>query len=265
MQAPLQWVLSHTARFYGVVTLTIGDGEGFILIDLGKPIAYVFWHGGRILKGHGAHDYFLGQPLLDLSFRRYSPVEFEEALEFCYSNDILPRTGSRTIPSGIEGADKQKDETGIIFQKEIMEDFQDPGEVDVELPASPRIPPPGNQDLENLGHVLLGQVISLPYVQGVSIFYHGENVLSFGGVHLESLVILAEDMLQTAKEISTVADTGDFVHLTLQTPDGSLIIAPYFDEYLCILTTPEVNLGQIRKILREMHAGQSSVDKENEE
>jgi len=32
MQAPPQWIFTHTVRFIGVVRVVIQDGEGFILI-----------------------------------------------------------------------------------------------------------------------------------------------------------------------------------------------------------------------------------------
>jgi predicted regulator of Ras-like GTPase activity (Roadblock/LC7/MglB family) len=126
------------------------------------------------------------------------------------------------------------------------------GEADDEEESEESVGP----DIEEVGKLLLGQIIKKKGVQAVSIFGRGTNVLSIGDVNLESLVILAEDMLQTAKNISSVIDTGSFVHLTLQIPGGTVIITPYYDEYLCILTTSGVNLGQIRKILRDIHASQ---------
>jgi len=111
---------------------------------------------------------------------------------------------------------------------------------------------PSGLDVENLAHLLLGRMLRLQGVQAVSIFGRGKSVLSIGDVELDSLVVLAEDMLHAAKDISSVMRTGAFVHLTLQIPAGKVIIAPYFNEYICILTSPGVNLGQIRKILKEI-------------
>ena len=45
MQAPPQWIFSHTVRFVGIVRIVIQDGEGFILIRKGTPLAYYFRHG----------------------------------------------------------------------------------------------------------------------------------------------------------------------------------------------------------------------------
>ena len=58
MQAPLTWISSHTVRFIGVVRVVIQDGEGFILINKGKPIIHFFKLGTIELKGHSALDYF---------------------------------------------------------------------------------------------------------------------------------------------------------------------------------------------------------------
>ena len=45
MQAPPQWIFSHTLRFIGIVRIVIQDGEGFILINKGKVLGYYFKHG----------------------------------------------------------------------------------------------------------------------------------------------------------------------------------------------------------------------------
>ena len=45
MQAPPQWIFTHTVRFVGIVRVVIQDGEGFILIKRGKPLSYYFKHG----------------------------------------------------------------------------------------------------------------------------------------------------------------------------------------------------------------------------
>lgn len=292
MQASLDWVLAHTARFYGIVRLTIGEGEGFILINFGRPVAASFRQGQRLLKGSGALDFFKAQQLIDFTFIKYNDDEFGEAQRFCTESAIIPRPrespreapreASRDIsreqprePRAPASSDEirkvsspevkilpaEAAETGPAMdepaeQPVIATGFEEEG---IPIPGRTR---DGVTDLEQAGHVLLGQVLRLPYVQAVSIFSRGTNVLSFGNVKIESLVVLAEDMLQTAKEISRATDAGSFVHLTLQIPEGNVIIAPYYGEYLCILTDPGINLGQIRKILRAIHAGQLSEEGE---
>lgn len=56
MQAPPEWIFSHTVRFVGIVRIVIQDGEGFILIKRGRPVYYYFQHGRIELKGNSALD-----------------------------------------------------------------------------------------------------------------------------------------------------------------------------------------------------------------
>ncbi len=54
MQAPLEWIYSHTARFVGIVAITVQDGKGFILVRKGTPLAYYFRYAANMLKGPAA-------------------------------------------------------------------------------------------------------------------------------------------------------------------------------------------------------------------
>jgi predicted regulator of Ras-like GTPase activity (Roadblock/LC7/MglB family) len=83
------------------------------------------------------------------------------------------------------------------------------------------------------------------------------HIISIGDINLDTLVSSAEDMLMTVNELDTIMEWGSFVQMTIQVPSGSVIIAPFFNEYLCILTTPEINLGRIRRILREIKLQQN--------
>jgi hypothetical protein len=40
--------------------------------------------------------------------------------------------------------------------------------------------------------------------------------------------------------------------MTLQIPEGNVIVAPYEEYYLCLLTTRTINIGHIRRILRDL-------------
>ena len=73
MRASFDWILSHTARFAGIVVVTVQDSRGFILIDKGKPLAYYFRHGKRVLKGHNAYEYFRSQDAILFELRRVQP------------------------------------------------------------------------------------------------------------------------------------------------------------------------------------------------
>jgi predicted regulator of Ras-like GTPase activity (Roadblock/LC7/MglB family) len=337
MRASFDWVLSHTARFAGIVVVTVQDSRGFILIDKGKPLAYYFRHGKRVLKGHNAYEYFRSQDAILFELRRYNPEEMAKALEIASAED--KKTPSQesvflagnqpdlpTEPGGISGkkdtvhsmtgntrsingeeagkagsingeeignvrpingeetgnagsinreetgreeagpAPEESQTTGILAARVLAqmagtgpyqenEDFKEEYEGPVEEEPEVLLFETEDEVVANVGELLLGQIIGLPGVVAVSIFKEGMNILSIGDISLESLIADAEDLLGSAKEVSSVIRTGPFVQMTLQIPAGNVIIAPYWDEYLCILTRPGVNLGQIRKILRDIPAG----------
>jgi len=338
MRASFDWVLSHTARFAGIVVVTVQDSRGFILIDKGKPLAYYFRHGKRVLKGHNAYEYFRSQDAILFELRRYNPEEMAKALEIASAED--KKTPSQesvflagnhqpdlpTEPGGVSGkkdtvhpmtgntrsindeetgntrsindeetgnarsindeeagkagsinreetgreeagpAPEESQTTGILAARVLAqmagsgsyqesEDFKEEYEGSVEEEPEVLLFETEDEVVANVGELLLGQIIGLPGVVAVSIFKGGMNILSIGDISLESLIADAEDLLGSAKEVSSVIRTGPFVQMTLQIPAGNVIIAPYWDEYLCILTRPGVNLGQIRKILRDIPAG----------
>jgi hypothetical protein len=47
-------------------------------------------------------------------------------------------------------------------------------------------------------------------------------------------------------------DWGSFVHMTLQIPGANVIIGSYRDYHLCLLTTQTINIGHVRRILRDL-------------
>jgi hypothetical protein len=112
--------------------------------------------------------------------------------------------------------------------------------------------PAGEIDLKVIAQILLGQIKKIPGVIAVTIFHKDTKLLSIGDVNLEPLVTTADDILAMVKGLNSVMEWGIFVHMTLQFSTGNVIIAPFFDEYVCIVTTPEINLGRIRRILRDI-------------
>jgi hypothetical protein len=304
MKASLEWVLSHTARFAGVVIINIQESRGFILIDKGKPLAYYFRHGKRVLKGHNAFEYFSSQSHIQFELRRFTTEEMSRALDIVATEDkktpqmesvflgriIYQETAASTpdivrdeVVSNTEEQTEMASDEPVISREgpvpvydmtseqlasAIMEEMTGPEEfpenTGSDLEEEPNDnefkPPPvsfasDDEVVANVGELLLGQIIGLPGVIAVSIFKRGMNVLSIGDISLENLIEVAEDLIGSAREVSSVMRTGPFVQMTLQIPAGNIIIAPYWDEYLCILTNQEINLGQIRKILREIPAG----------
>lgn len=297
MRASLQWILSHTARFAGLIHVTIQGSRGFILINKGKPLAYYFRHGQNILKGHTAYEYFLSQPFIQFELRKYTALEMTLAIGLTSAADgdsgqsnlgkptkevtndvsdpsIPPLSSVTTSDNNSPPVDKSAGEDGFsvyesdsseysAFAKDTIpylglsrnltlsqEDEDDPA-------LFPHVPLRTIGKLldtkkTDVGDLILGQIINLPGVLAVTIFRRGLNVLSIGDIDPENLVDVAEDLINSAKGLSSVMRTGPFIQVTLQIPAGNIIIAPYYDEYVCILTSPGINLGQIRKIIREL-------------
>src|SRR5512138_1074406 len=87
MQAPPEWVFSHTAKFTGIVRVTIREGSGFSLIRKGRALVHYFRYGDTVLCGEEAEKYIRSQPVLEFSLCRYSPEEFSRALAACGIDD----------------------------------------------------------------------------------------------------------------------------------------------------------------------------------
>jgi len=296
MRASLQWILSHTARFAGLVLVTIQGSHGFILINMGKPLLYYFRHGTTVLKGHTAYEYFRSQPFIQFELRKYTVLEMTLALSIASAGEGNPgattpgkrsdgmpvenavsresssgetSSGEGEIPStqssGEDGNSVyEMDPTGYSeFAKEtvsyagLSQDAIVSPEGGPDPSLFPYISPGGIDEPQepqktDIGELILGQILNLPGVLAVTIFRRGLNVLSIGNINTENLVNVAEDLIESAKGLSFVMRTGPFIQVTLQIPAGNILIAPYYSEYVCILTSPGINLGQIRKIIREL-------------
>jgi predicted regulator of Ras-like GTPase activity (Roadblock/LC7/MglB family) len=109
-------------------------------------------------------------------------------------------------------------------------------------------------DFQEIARILLGRIKAVHGVIAVMVFNKDTHLISIGDVNLDKLVSSAEDMLMTVNQLDSVMQWGSFVQMTIQVPTGNVIVSPFFDEYLCILTSPEINLGRIRRILREIKA-----------
>lgn len=118
---------------------------------------------------------------------------------------------------------------------------------------------PDDSPVEMVARVLFGQILLMPGVVSVSIFNQGLAVLTMGEVNMEDISVLAEDLLSQALHVARMMHMGDFIQMTLQIPGGNVIIAPFHNENLCILTTPEINLAQIRRLLRDIQRGQCGL------
>ena len=127
----------------------------------------------------------------------------------------------------------------------------------VDIPAT--VPQPILLDESNIK--LIGQIKKYNGVVAISVFNDERNILLMGDVDIEQLLKIARRMLATTRKISPLVELGSFVHMTLQNPEGNIIIAPYYDVYLCLFTTRTINVGHIRRILRELQVTKKSRNK----
>jgi hypothetical protein len=280
MQAPPQWIFTHTVRFVGVVRVVIQDGEGFILIKKGKALMYFFKHGRIELRGHAALDYFNSFPTIEFNLCKYTPEEFSQALKICNVDEIPPesvagvREQTPAAPEPTEGGEKSTEETPAVSQPgqalPVLPEIPEPVTPEPEIPepvreipviaapakpvplvsGRPLVPQPAV--LEDPDIKIIGQIKKLNGIVAISVFNDDRNILLMGDVEIEPLLKIARTMLSTTNRITPHLYWGSFVHMTLQIPEGNVIIAPYHENHLCILTTRTINIGHIRRILRDL-------------
>jgi hypothetical protein len=99
---------------------------------------------------------------------------------------------------------------------------------------------------------ILSQIREIDGIVAISVFNDTRIVITVGDTDSETLLKIARTMLETAKKITPRPTWGPFVHMTIELPAGNMIIAPYHDNYLCLLTTRSINIGHIRRILRDL-------------
>lgn len=267
MQAPPQWIFTHTIRFVGVVRIVIQDGEGFILIKKGKPLVYYFKHGRIELRGNAALDYFNSHPIIEFNLCKYTPEEFSQALKICNVDDIIPESAGRQDQIVPVVTQEKGEEKIVEIRPGIKQPEQEPA------PEQPEKPEPSTEELvreksladdtqrplvpqpvvlEDPDIKIIGQIKKLNGIVAISVFDDDRNILLMGDVEIEPLLKVARTMLATTNKITPRLDWGSFVHMTLQIPEGNVIVAPYHENHLCILTTRTINIGHIRRILRDL-------------
>ena len=96
-------------------------------------------------------------------------------------------------------------------------------EYPVDIPAT--VPQPVL--LEESDIKLIGQIKKLNGVVAISVFNNERNILLMGDVDIEPLLKIARNMLATTRKISPLVKWGSFVHMTLKSPEGNIIIAPF--------------------------------------
>ncbi len=224
MQAPLRWIHSHTVRFVGIAVIRVSDGNGFILIRKGTPLAYYFKHASTVLKGPAAQKYFAQQSIVDFDLRRLTPDEFREAYSICSAEGIA-------LP--LEESDNDAPTAPVAVA----------GEVRPANAIAARAEDP---------HDGIASLLQQPGILAVARFRDGLAVATAGEIDFEFLVVIAEDLVRWASSLDCVAEMGPFVQMTHFYRDGNVIITPLDGDYLCIVTTPGMHFGQIRRILRDL-------------
>ncbi len=105
---------------------------------------------------------------------------------------------------------------------------------------------------------ILTQIREIEGVVAISVFNDSRIVLMVGDSDSEVLLKIARSMLETAKKVKPRLTWGPFIHMTIEIPAGNMIIAPYRDNYLCLLTTRTINVGHIRRMLRDLQRRSST-------
>ncbi len=106
--------------------------------------------------------------------------------------------------------------------------------------------PPGTFNAPDIQ--IIGQIKKLNGIVAISVFDEGRNIILMGDIEVEPLLKLSRKMLETTRKIVPFLDWGPLVHMTLQVSGANVIIAPYRDYHLCLLTTRTINIGHIRDL-----------------
>jgi predicted regulator of Ras-like GTPase activity (Roadblock/LC7/MglB family) len=105
---------------------------------------------------------------------------------------------------------------------------------------------------ENTLAGILEWIAHTPGVSAAAIIREGSIVNSRGGDSLKELVEPAEEVLLSIFEILALFSSGPFIQVTIRFFGRNVTIAPFNDSYLLVLTNPEINLGQIRKLVHDV-------------
>jgi hypothetical protein len=229
MEAPYHWILRHTARFTGIVTISFQDGEGFLLARRGKPFAS-FVHTNKVsCAGIRACDYCASQQLLHFSLYRYTLDEFREALEVCRILGIPPLDN---LPG--------------------TKNHPDPGE-DQRPPITPPDPEhlmPGPEET-----MALDNLLREPGFMAYAVFSNGSDPLCAGSGDLTRFVALAKRMAESFCTLSGTLSTSPQMQTFVETPGGYVVIMAQGPTSTCFLTDNTVPLGQIRSVMKEFYNG----------
>lgn len=241
IDAPLSWLISHTAKFAGAILVRVYAGEGFVLVLNGRPVAFYFRMGTTELKGAQAQEFLAAQESLNASLRRYTHEELQQALSIVSGEGIpvdrQPEIAHPGKPSEVS--------PGPVPEISVSERAAGVGEgEEVTVPAT------GSAEVTL--DTMLDDIIGHAGVVAVTFLKEGNLLISRGSVSLDGLVQPGEDLLISAAEMMVLLTAGPLVRITVGVQGNSLTIAPFRDGYLFVLTGPGVNIGQARKLVSEI-------------
>lgn len=220
MTAPLTEVLPFTEAFHAAILVRTDDGEGFVLSAEGKAVAAWYQDRAEELRGERALAHLLALPSLPCELSRYGDDEYTLALERCR-------------------------DAGYLVEGESRED-------EVEAAPAPADGESAEPAVPELNEESLRLILSQPGVIAVSAFYEGFAVQSVGATDFDRIAAVSEDFLRAGLKIASDMEMGGLDEIILETPGGKLIIAPFGDLSLCVLTAANANLGLVRVALRSI-------------
>jgi predicted regulator of Ras-like GTPase activity (Roadblock/LC7/MglB family) len=276
IEASLDWLLSHTPRFFGAILVRIYTGEGFILIERGRPVGFSFRLGNRVLLGAAAWQFFDQQEFMNASLLRYTDEEFRKAMVLAGPDALVPGAreklkgiiqghGSAPVATtGTRGMVRGHDSTPVAISTGTQGHGSAPvatatglrmeeTAAHISRQTEPAAPFPARITFEDhTPEAVLDCLSPLPGIAAIAIFREGSIVDCRGKTSLDNLVMPAEDILLSAWEILALLSTGPLAQFTLQLSGMSVSIVPFMNGYLLILTEPNFNLGQIRKLVHDV-------------
>jgi predicted regulator of Ras-like GTPase activity (Roadblock/LC7/MglB family) len=249
MQAPLQWILTHTSRFVGAVVITVQDGRGVILIEKGKACGYYFHHENVVLKGRSAFDYFNALQAIDFDLRKYTPEEFTRAITLYDGEDAVLAPAApeeEPLPEPEDGGvGDVRDMLQMLTTRIMNPEAGGRGETPVAPPAETRHTAENDK---------IREILRQPGVEGIALFGERVELTSTGHVDFKKVMDTVEKRVHWAKEMSAKMKMGPFSQITHQFEMGDVIIAPFGDDFICIVTSSEAPLGSIRSLIRSIQA-----------
>ncbi len=204
--------------FAGTVEISTQSGNGFVLLGNGTIVGAYYREAGGTFRADEAVDRIL----------RASPASFP---------------ASRTVRYRVYSKQEFLSAMELGGKKGLL--LKNPGKE-----AGMRIPDAKLSTEDDETESRLSRILRQPGVIAVSAFYEGFAVRTLGKADFDQVAANAEDLLRAGQKISTDMQLGALHQLILETGQGKVIIAPYGDLNICVLTLPDTNLGLIRVALR---------------